>query len=56
MAELPGRLTLEQKFSLAKIEKEVQSMGLEDARAMVLELIKQSYQKNNLVKHLLKNA
>lgn len=56
MEQTPGSLTLEQQFSLARMEQEVQSMSVEDARKMVLVLVRQAYQKENLVKHLLKNA
>lgn len=54
--DMPGQLTLEQQFELKVLKEQVQSLTLGQAQDMVLEVMKQMMVKNNLVKHLLKNA
>ena len=54
--DMPGQLTLEQQFQLQAIKKQVGAMSLEQAQDYVVEISRQMMIKNNLVKHLLKNA
>lgn len=43
-------LTLEQQFKLTALEQEVRKMDLEQAQDMVMQLLKQSMAKDNLLK------
>ena len=54
--EMPGQLTLEQQFQLQVLKEQVRNLTLEKAQNYVLELMRQQMTKDNLVKHLLKNA
>ena len=53
---MPGELTLEQKFQLQVLKEQVRLLSKEDAQNYVLEVMHQMMVKDNLVKHLLKNA
>ena len=54
--EMPGQLTLEQQFQLQILKEQVRHLSKEDAQNYVLEVMRQMMVKDNLVKHLLKNA
>lgn len=54
--DMPGQLTLEQQFHLQVLKDQVQNLSLEDAQNYVVEVMRQMMVKDNLVKHLLKNA
>ena len=54
--EMPGQLTLEQKFQLQVLKDQVRNLSHEDAQNYVVEVMRQMMVKDNLVKHLLKNA
>ena len=54
--DMPGELTLEQKFQLQVLKEHVRHLSREDAQNYVLEIMQQMMVKDNLVKHLLKNA
>ena len=54
--EMPGQLTLEQQFQLQVLKDQVRNLSLEDAQNYVVEVMRQMMVKDNLVKHLLKNA
>lgn len=56
MSNLPGELTLEQQFQLQVLRDQVRNLSQEDAQNYVLEVVQQMMVKDNLVKHLLKNA
>ena len=51
--ELPGALTMEQQFKLKVIHDQVGSLSLEQAQEMVVEMMRQMFVKDNLVKDLL---
>jgi hypothetical protein len=54
--DMPGKLTLEQEFKLQVLRDQVQGLSLEQAQEYVVEVMRQMMVKDNLVKHLLKNA
>ena len=53
---LPGSLSMEQQFKLQVLKDQVQGLSLEQAQEYVIEVMRQMMVKDNLVKHLLKNA
>ena len=52
----PGGLSLEQQFRLQLVKEQVCNLSLEQAQDYVVEVMRQMMVKDNLVKHLLKNA
>ena len=54
--DLPARLSMEQEFKLQVLREQVKSLNQEQAQEYLLELFRQMMVKDNLVKHLLKNA
>lgn len=54
--DLPGELTLEQQFKLQVLKDQVKNLSVEQAQEYVVEVMRQMMVKDNLVKHLLKNA
>ncbi len=53
---MPGSLSLEQQFKLKIVQDQVSGLSLEQAQEYVVEVMRQMMVKDNLVKHLLKNA
>ncbi|WP_228016383.1 NblA/ycf18 family protein [Leptolyngbya ectocarpi] len=53
---MPGKLTLEQEFSLNILKSQVKNLSLDQAQEYVVEIMRQMMLKDNLVKHLLKNS
>ncbi len=53
---MPGSLSLEQQFKLKIVQDQVTGLSLEQAQEYVVEVMRQMMVKDNLVKHLLKNA
>ncbi len=53
---MPGNLSLEQQFKLKIVQDQVSGLSLEQAQEYVVEVMRQMMVKDNLVKHLLKNA
>ncbi len=53
---MPGNLSMEQQFKLKVLQDQVQCLSLEQAQEYVIEVMRQMMVKDNLVKHLLKNA
>lgn len=53
---MPGNLSMEQQFKLKVLQDQVQHLSLEQAQDYVVEVMRQMMVKDNLVKHLLKNA
>lgn len=51
----PGDLTIEQQFRLRAIESQVRNMNTEQAQQYVVEVFRQMFIKDNLVKYLIKN-
>ncbi len=54
--QMPGTLSMEQQFKLKVLTDQVQGLSLEQAQEYVVEVMRQMMVKDNLVKHLLKNA
>ena len=54
--EKNAQLSLEQQFKLKILQEQVQNLTKEEAQEYVLEIFRQMMVKDNLVKHLLKNA
>ena len=53
---MPGDLSMEQQFKLKVVQEQVGALSLEQAQEYVVEVMRQMMVKDNLVKHLLKNA
>lgn len=54
--EAPANLSLEQQFQLKVLKDQVQNLSREQAQEFLLEMFRQMMVKDNLVRHLLKNA
>jgi hypothetical protein len=54
--ETPATLTLEQQFKLQVLKEEVKNLTQQQAQEYLIELFRQMMLKDNLVKHLFKNA
>ncbi|WP_088241262.1 NblA/ycf18 family protein [Calothrix rhizosoleniae] len=54
--EFPTHLSLEQQFRLQTLKEQVKSLSQEEAQNFLLEVLRQMMVKDNLVKHLLKEA
>ena len=54
--DLSAQLSMEQQFQLKVLQDQVQDLTKEQAQEYLLELFRQMMVKDNLVKHLLKNA
>jgi len=53
---LSNQLSMEQQFKLKVLQDQVQGLSKEQAQEYLLEMFRQMMVKDNLVKHLLKNA
>lgn len=53
---VPAQLTLEQQFKLQVLKEQVEGLSKEQAQEYLLEMFRQMMVKDNLVKHLMKNA
>ena len=53
---LPAQLTLEQQFKLQVLKDQVSDLSKEQAQEYLLEMFRQMMVKDNLVKHLMKEA
>ncbi len=51
-----GQLSLEQQFKLKVLHEQVQDLSKEQAQEYLMEMFRQMMVKDNLVKHLIKNA
>ncbi|MDJ0617585.1 MAG: NblA/ycf18 family protein [Calothrix sp. MO_192.B10] len=54
--EFPTQLSLEQQFRLQTLKEQVKNLSQEEAQNFLLEVLRQMMVKDNLVKHLLKQA
>lgn len=54
--QMPGHLSLEQQFKLKIYQDQVKALSQEQAQQYLLEVLRQMMVKENLLKHLLKNA
>lgn len=52
--DTPGALTLEQQFQLQVLKEQVRNLSHEDAQNYVVEVMRISMVRENLVKHLIK--
>ena len=53
---VPAQLTLEQQFKLQVLKEQVEGLSKEQAQEYLLEMFRQMMVKDNLVKHLMKEA
>ena len=53
---VPAQLTLEQQFKLQVLKEQVEGLSKEQAQEYLLEMFRQMMVKDNVVKHLMKNA
>jgi hypothetical protein len=56
MMDFPIELTLEQEFRLQNLKDQVKNLSQEEDQDFLLEVLRQMMVKDNLVKHLLKQA
>ncbi|WP_311774132.1 MULTISPECIES: NblA/ycf18 family protein [unclassified Nostoc] len=56
MMDFPVELTLEQQFRLQNLKDQVKNLSQQEAQEFLLEVLRQMMVKDNLVKHLLKQA
>jgi hypothetical protein len=49
-------LSIEQEFHLRTLESQAESLSAEDARALLVEVVRQGLIKDIVIRHLLKNA
>jgi Phycobilisome degradation protein nblA len=54
--EVPGRLSIEQEFKLQVLKDQVKDLSREQAQEYLIEVFRQMMVKDNLMKHLMKNA
>jgi hypothetical protein len=54
--EAPGRLSIEQEFKLQVLKDQVKDLSREQAQEYLIEVFRQMMVKDNLMKHLIKNA
>lgn len=54
--ETPGNLSLEQQFKLKLLQEQVKTLSLEEAQDYLLEVLRQSMVKDNLLRHWVKSS
>jgi Phycobilisome degradation protein nblA len=54
--DIPMELNLEQKFNLKLYEEQVKRLNQEESQKLLLEVMRQLMVKDNMIKHLLKQA
>ncbi|MEA5625060.1 NblA/ycf18 family protein [Nostoc sp. UHCC 0251] len=54
--DIPMELNLEQKFNLKLYEEQVKRLNQEESQKLLLEVLRQLMVKDNMIKHLLKQA
>jgi Phycobilisome degradation protein nblA len=54
--DVPGRLSIEQEFKLQVLKDQVKDLSREQAQEYLIEVFRQMMVKDNLMKHLIKNA
>ncbi|MBD2213440.1 NblA/ycf18 family protein [Calothrix sp. FACHB-156] len=54
--DIPMELNLEQKFNLKVYEEQIKSLNQEESQKLLLEVMRQLMVKDNMIKHLLKQA
>ena len=54
--DIPMELNLEQKFNLKLYEQQVKGLNQQESQKLLLEVLRQLMVKDNMIKHLLKQA
>jgi hypothetical protein len=54
--EFPTQLSVEQQFHLQTLKEQVKSLSQQEAQDFLLEVLRQMMVKDNLVRHLIKQA
>ncbi|MCC5645287.1 NblA/ycf18 family protein [Nostoc sp. CHAB 5824] len=54
--DIPMELNLEQKFNLKLYEQQVKGLNQQESQKLLLEVLRQLMVKDNMIKHLLKEA
>jgi uncharacterized protein YaaW (UPF0174 family) len=54
--DVPGRLSIEQEFKLQVLKDQVKDLSREQSQEYLIEVFRQMMVKDNLMKHLMKNA
>jgi hypothetical protein len=54
--EFPTQLSVEQQFRLQTLKEQVKSLSQQEAQDFLLEVLRQMMVKDNLVRHLIKQA
>ena len=54
--ETPGNLSLEQQFKLQILREQVKTLSLEEAQDYLIEVLRQSMVKDNLLRHWVKSS
>lgn len=54
--DLPLSLTIEQQFNMKVYEDQVQHLSPEQARELLLDLMRQTMVKDNVIRHLIKRG
>ncbi len=54
--ETPGNLSLEQQFKLQLLREQVKTLSLEEAQDYLIEVLRQSMVKDNLLRHWVKSS
>ena len=54
--DVPMELSLEQKFNLKLYEEQVKELSPEESKTFLLEVLRQLMVKDNMLKHLIKQA
>ncbi|BAY90188.1 MULTISPECIES: NblA/ycf18 family protein [unclassified Tolypothrix] len=54
--DIPMDLNLEQKFNLKVYEEQIKNLNQEESQKLLLEVMRQLMVKDNMIKHLLKQA
>ena len=52
----PGNLSLEQQFKLQVLREQVKGLSLEQAQEYLVEVLRQSMVKDNLMRHWMKDS
>jgi hypothetical protein len=54
--EFPTQLSIEQQFRLQTLKEQVKGLSQQEAQEFLLEVLRQMMVKDNLVRHLIKQA
>lgn len=54
--EMPGNLSLEQQFKLQLLREQIKTLSLEEAQDYLVEVLRQSMVKDNLLRNWVKSS